>query len=105
MSRETVLRSYTEETREKFGAVIGQITEAKLRRALEISQSKWSPWVTGKLNDSIKRAEGALGAVTRDFSHQAFRSVGAVCSGNLRRRSLGRRSPPAAGGFWSETLV
>ncbi len=78
MSRETVLRSYTEETREKFGAVIGQITEAKLRRALEISQSKMESWVTGKLNDSIKRAEGALGAVTRDFRIRLFGAWGSL---------------------------
>jgi TctA family transporter len=49
---EAILRSYTEETREKFGVVIGKIMEAQLGRALEISQSKMDLWVTGKLNDS-----------------------------------------------------
>lgn len=41
--------------------------EAQLGRALEISQAKMESWVTGKLNDSIKLAEGSLGALTRGF--------------------------------------
>lgn len=69
---EAILKSYTEETREKFGLVIGKVTEAQLVRALEISQSKMDTWVKGKLDDSVKLAEGALGAVTRDFRIRLF---------------------------------
>lgn len=69
---EAILKSYTEETRERFGGVIAQIMEAQLGRALEISQAKMESWVTSRLNDSIKLAEGALGAVTRDFRVRLF---------------------------------
>jgi hypothetical protein len=96
---EAILKSYTEETRERFGVVIAQIMEAQLGRALEISQAKMESWITGRLNDSIKQAEGALGAVTRDFRVRLFgawRSLlwGVFAAGLLAGGAL------FAGGFW-----
>jgi hypothetical protein len=94
-----ILKSYTEETREKFGVVIARIMEAQLGRALEISQAKMESWVTGKLNDSIKLAEGALGAVTRDFRIRLFGAWSGLlwsifAAGVLAGAGL------LAGGFW-----
>jgi hypothetical protein len=96
---EAILKSYTEETRERFGVVIAQIMEAQLGRALEISHAKMESWMTGKLNDSIKQAEGALGAVTRDFRVRLFGAWGSLlwsifAAGLLAGASL------LAGGFW-----
>jgi hypothetical protein len=97
--RELILKSYTEETREKFGVVIGHIMETQLGRALEISQAKMESWVTGKLNESIKLAEGALGAVTRDFRVRLFGAWSGLlwsifAAGLLAGGAL------LAGGFW-----
>lgn len=96
---EAILKSYTEETRERFGVVITHIMEAQLGRALEISQGKMESWVTGKLNDSIKQAEGALGAVTRDFRIRLFGAWSSLlwsvfAAGLLAGVGL------LAGGFW-----
>jgi hypothetical protein len=56
-------------------------------------------WVTGKLNDSIKLAEGALRAVTRDFRVRLFGAWSSLlwsifAAGLLAGASL------LAGGFW-----
>jgi hypothetical protein len=96
---EAILKSYTEETREKFGVVIARIMETQLVRALEISQSKMELWVTGKLNDSVKQAEGALSSVTRDFRIKllgAWSSFlwGVFAAGLIAAGGL------LAGGFW-----
>jgi hypothetical protein len=96
---EAILKSYTEETREQFGAVIARIMEAQLERALEISQAKMESWMTGKLNDSIKLAEGALGAVTRNFRLKLFGAWSSLlwsifAAGLLAGGAL------LAGGFW-----
>jgi hypothetical protein len=96
---EAILKSYTEETREKFGVVICKIMEAQLERALEISQSKMEMWIAGKLNDSVKLAEAALGAVTRDFRIRLFGAWssllwGVFAAGLLTGGAL------LAGGFW-----
>jgi len=96
---EAILRSYTEETREKFGMVIGKIMEAQLGRALEISQSKMDLWVTGKLNDSVKLAEGALGAVTRDFRVRLFGAWSSLLWGVFAAGLLAGGAL-LAGGFW-----
>ncbi len=96
---EAILKNYTEETRKQFGVVIAHIMEAQLGRALEISQSKMESWVAGKLTESIKLAEGALGAVTRDFRVRLFGAWSGLlwsifAAGLLAGASL------LAGGFW-----
>ncbi len=96
---EAILKSYTEETREKFGVVIARIMEAQLGRALEISQAKMESWVTGKLNDSIKLAEGALGAVTRDFRVKLFGDWSGLLWGIFAAGVLAGAGLLAAG-FW-----
>jgi hypothetical protein len=96
---EAILKSYTEETREQFGVVIGHIMEAQLGRALEISQAKMESWVTGKLNDSVKLAEGALGAVTRDFRIRLFGAWSSLLWGVFAAGLLAGGAL-FAGGFW-----
>jgi hypothetical protein len=96
---EAILKSYTEETREKFGVVIGKIMEAQLGRALEISQSKMEMWISGKLNDSVKLAEAALGAVTRDFRIRLFGAWSSLLWGVFAAGLLAGGAL-FAGGFW-----
>jgi hypothetical protein len=96
---EAILKSYTEETREKFGVVIGKIMEAQLGRALEISQSKMEMWISGKLNDSVKLAEAALGAVTRDFRIRLFGAWSSLLWGVFAAGLLAGGAL-LAGGFW-----
>jgi hypothetical protein len=96
---DAILRSYTEETRERFGVVIAQIMEAQLGRALEISQSKMETWAAGKLNDSVKMAEGALGAVTRDFRIRLFGAWSSLLWGVFAAGLLAGGAL-FAGGFW-----
>ena len=47
--------------------------------------------MTGKLNDSIKLAEGALGAVTRDFRVRLFGAWSSLLWSSLRRWLVGWR--------------
>ncbi|UWZ85118.1 hypothetical protein [Occallatibacter riparius] len=96
---EAILKSYTEETRERFGIVIARIMEAQLGRALEISQAKMELWVTSKLNDSIKQAEGALAAVTRDFRVKLFGAWSSLLWGVFAAGLLAGVGL-LAGGFW-----
>jgi hypothetical protein len=96
---DAILKTYIEETRDKFGAVIGTIMESQLGRALEISQSKMELWVTGKLNDSVKQAEGALSLVTRDFRIKLFGAWSSLLWG-VFAAGLIAAGGLLAGGFW-----
>jgi citrate lyase gamma subunit len=64
---ETILKCYTEETRQQFGAVIRTIIESSLGQALTTSQKEMDGWLKGALDEAIRNAQDALAAVTRDF--------------------------------------
>ena len=67
ISGEAVLKTYTDETRQQFAAVIKQIIEDTLVRALTLSQQRMDEWMKGTLDNSIRDAHKSLAAVTTDF--------------------------------------
>jgi hypothetical protein len=64
---DAILKSYTEETRQQFAAVIRTIIESSLTQALATSQKQMDGWLKGALNRAIRNAQDTLAAVTRDF--------------------------------------
>src|SRR5580693_8929840 len=52
ISGEVILKSYTEETRRQFAAVIKEIIEDILERALRLSQKRMDEWMKGTLAHS-----------------------------------------------------
>ena len=67
ISGEAILKSYTDETRQQFAAVIKGIIEDTLVRALKLSQQRMDEWMKGTLDNSIRDAQKSLAAVTTDF--------------------------------------
>ena len=64
---DAILKSYSEETRQQFAAVIRTIIESSLTQALATSQKQMDGWLKGALNGAIRNAQDTLAAVTRDF--------------------------------------
>jgi hypothetical protein len=64
---ETILKCYTEETRQQFGGVIRTIIESSLAQALATSQKQMDSWIRGTLDGAIRNAQDALALVTQDF--------------------------------------
>jgi citrate lyase gamma subunit len=67
ISGEAILKRYTDETRQQFGAVIKQIIEDTLVRALSLSQQRMDEWMKGTLDNSLREAQKSLASVTADF--------------------------------------
>src|SRR6202167_1990548 len=67
ISGEAILKSYTDETRHQFAAVIKEIIEDTLVRALTLSQQRMDEWMKGTLDNSIRDAQKSLAAVTTNF--------------------------------------
>jgi hypothetical protein len=67
VSGEAILKSYTDETRQQFAAVIKKIIEDTLVRALTLSQQRMDEWMKGTLDNSIRDAQKSLASVTTDF--------------------------------------
>jgi hypothetical protein len=67
VSGEVILKSYTAETRQQFAAVIKEIIEETLVRALSLSQQRMDEWMKITLDNSIRDAQKSLASVTTDF--------------------------------------
>jgi hypothetical protein len=67
VSGDAILKSYTAETRQQFAAVIEEIIEETLVRALTLSQQRMDEWMKGTLDNSIRDAQKSLASVTTDF--------------------------------------
>jgi hypothetical protein len=67
ISGEAILKSYTDETRQQFAAVIKEIIEDTLVRALTLSQQRMNEWMTGTMDSAIRDAQKSLTSVTSDF--------------------------------------
>jgi hypothetical protein len=67
VSGEVILKSYTAETRQQFAAVIKEIIEETLVRALSLSQQRMDEWMKVTLDNSIRDAQKSLASVTTDF--------------------------------------
>jgi type IV secretory pathway ATPase VirB11/archaellum biosynthesis ATPase len=57
ISGEAILKSYTDETRQQFAAVIKEIIEVTLVRALTLSQQRMDEWMKGTMDKSIRDAQ------------------------------------------------
>lgn len=64
---EAILKSYSEETRKEFAAVIRTIIESSLKQVLTTSQKQMDSWLKGALDKAVHNAQDSLGTVTRDF--------------------------------------
>jgi hypothetical protein len=67
ISGEAILKSYTNETRQQFAAVIKKIVEDTLITTLTLSQKRMDDWMKGTLDNSIRDAQKSLAWVTADF--------------------------------------
>jgi len=96
---EAILKCYTEETRQQFGAVIKAIIEETLVRALALSQEQMNVWVKKTLEQSVRDSEAALASVTADFRGKLVGAWGRLLwtciGGGLMAGAL-----LLAGGFW-----
>ena len=102
---EAILKCYTEETRQQFAAVIREIIEDTLVRALTLSQKRMDEWMKGTLDNSIRGRSEVLGVGDDGLSSQARRGMGTATLGLHRRRSPGG-CPPSCGRILArQTLV
>jgi hypothetical protein len=96
---DTILKCYTEETRQQFGSVIHAIIGDTLTRALTLSQERMDDWMRKTLEQSIREAQKALASATTDFRMKLGGAWGrllwACFGGGLIAGAL-----LLAGGFW-----
>ncbi len=96
---DAILKSYTDETRQQFGAVVKAIIEDTLTRALSLSQERMNDWVKRTLEQSVRQAQTALTAATASFRLKLSGAWGlllwACLGGGLIAAGL-----LLAGGFW-----
>jgi len=64
---DAILKSYTDETRQQFGAVVKAIIEDTLARVLTLSQERMNDWVKKSLEQSVREAQASLASATEDF--------------------------------------
>ncbi|AXC16416.1 hypothetical protein ACPOL_7226 (plasmid) [Acidisarcina polymorpha] len=78
---ESIMKSYTDETRQRFSAVIKEIIETSLERALTQAQVHMDVWVKTELDRSVREARLVLTGVTRDFRVKLFGGWGRLLFG------------------------
>jgi hypothetical protein len=99
ISGEAILKSYTDETRQQFAAVIKEIIEDTLVRALTLSQQRMDEWMKVTLDNSIRDAQKSLASVTTDFRVKLGGAWGQLLWGCLGGGVLAG-SLLLVGGFW-----
>jgi hypothetical protein len=99
ISGEAILKSYTEETRHQFAAVIRQLIEDTLLKALTLSQHRMDEWMTGTLERSVRDAQKSLAAVTTEFRAKLGGAWGQLLWGCIGGGILAAVLL-VAGGFW-----
>lgn len=96
---DAILKSYSEETRKHFAAVIKSVIEDALTRALTLAHGRMDEWVKKTLEHSMAEAEKALTAASDKFSSRLTgvwrRVIWACIGGGLIAGALF-----LAGGFW-----
>jgi len=96
---EAILKSYTEETRKQFGAVVKAIIEDTLGRALTLSQERMDEWFKKTLEHSMAETQKALTAANSEFKNKLTgawgRLIWACIGGGLIAGVI-----LLAGGFW-----
>jgi hypothetical protein len=99
VSGEAILKSYTDETRQQFAAVIKEIIEDTLVRALTLSQQRMDEWMKGTLDSSIRDAQKSLASVTTDFRAKLRGAWGQLLLGSFGGGVLAG-GLLFVGGFW-----
>ena len=96
---DAILKSYSEETRKHFAAVIRSLIDDALTRALNLAHARMDEWVKKTLEHSMAEAQKALSAANNDFKNRLTgvwgRLVWACIGGGLVAGAL-----LLAGGFW-----
>ena len=64
---DAILKSYSEETRKHFAAVIKSLIDESLTRALALAHGRMDEWVKKTLDHSMAEAQKALSAANNDF--------------------------------------
>jgi hypothetical protein len=99
ISGEAILKNYIGETRRQFAAVIKEIIEDTLVRALTLSQQRMDEWMKVTLDNSIRDAQKSLASVTTDFRVKLGGAWGQLLWGCLGGGVLAG-SLLLVGGFW-----
>ena len=96
---DAILKSYSEETRKHFAAVIKSLTDDALTRALSVAHGRMDEWVKKTLEHSMAEAQKALTAANDNFKNKLTgawgRLIWACIGGGLLAGAL-----LLAGGFW-----
>jgi hypothetical protein len=96
---DAILKSYSEETRKHFAAVIKSLIDDALARALTVAHGRMDEWVKKTLEHSMAEAQKALTAANNDFKSKLSgvwgRLLWACIGGGLIAGAL-----LLAGGFW-----
>ncbi len=96
---DAILKSYSEETRKHFAAVIKSLIDDALTRALNLAHARMDEWVKKTLEHSMAEAQKALSAASSDFKSKITGAWGkliwACIGGGLIAGVL-----LLAGGFW-----
>lgn len=96
---DAILKSYSEETRKHFAAVIKSLIDDALTRALNLAHARMDEWVKKTLEHSMAEAQKALSAANSDFKNKITGAWGkliwACFGGGLVAGAL-----LLAGGFW-----
>jgi hypothetical protein len=96
---DAILKSYSEETRKHFAAVIKSLIDDALTRALNFAHGRMDEWVKKTLEHSMAEAQKALTAANNDFKRKLMGAWGrllwACIGGGLVAGAL-----LLAGGFW-----
>ncbi len=96
---DAILKSYSEETRKHFAAVLKSLIDDALTRALTVAHGRMDEWVKKTLEHSTTEAQKALVAANDDFKSKITGTWGkliwACIGGGLIAGVL-----LLAGGFW-----
>lgn len=99
IASDAILKSYSEETRKHFAAVIKTLIDDTLTRALNAAHGRMDEWVKKTLEHSMAEAQKALAAANSDFKSKLTgawgRLIWACIGGGLIVGTL-----LLAGGIW-----
>jgi sensor c-di-GMP phosphodiesterase-like protein len=67
---DAILKTYSDETRKHFAAVISSLIDEVLTRALNLAHTRMDDWVKKTLDHSMAQAQEALSAANNDFRNR-----------------------------------
>ena len=96
---DAILKSYSEETRKHFAAVIKSLIDDALTRALTVAHGRMDEWVKKTLEFSMVEAQKALSAANNDFKSRLTGAWGRLLWGCFAGGLIAAVFL-LAGGFW-----